>query len=827
MRNKGSSSVKPLFNVQPNRNPYSGQRPIFKSPLFPALISMVIAAIYLYSTFYFPPVKIARTKFNDYFFQVRLTLNNIFNKEAITPKDIVLVTVDEESYERLEKRWPWERDVFAEFIDKISEYHPKVVALDFALYGHSPNNEEADTRLADSIRKNGNVIIASVYGKEKLYLGPYEIFAKASRGYGVIGAERDMDSAIRRVKAFALVLAPQKGGDMSFEAKAAAAYLGVPYSGIRQEERRIIIGSKDKYIEIPTDDNGSFLINYLSDKDDIETVPIWRVMVGKVTPQIFKNKLVLVSQTGEIFHDLHLTPLGYKSGGLIIANVLNSIITSSYIKEADPKYAFPLIAFVYLSAFFAFYKKQVIQGFFVLIFMMLTYLAASFLFFLNNTLYPTFDVIVLLPILFLGVTFYKYAIVVLEGQEIKKLAITDSLTYLYTHRYFHFLLEHIVKNAAGSGGECSLIILKLLNLDPIVKNISFNQGQAVQRKIADNIVLKLPKGGYAAYLGAGEFGILMPRIGMGEALGIAGGVRDKIKETDFEIKEDVLKPIVAIGVSVVNRTAFPRTGTDLMKSARAAMLRAQEVGYNKVCRFNPNIDTAVCDLDVDERAIKDKLSSEFSFLAIDLEQRNKELEDLLYRLSATQKDLEDAHFETLRSLIVALEEKDPCTAGHSERVGEYAEKIGRKLQMEEEELRILRQAAILHDIGKVGMPQDILRKQAVLNSAERHVIELHPEFSVKILSTSKYFNKHLSAIRDHHERLDGTGYPRQLKGDQISLEAQIIAICDVFDAMSTNRPYRAALSYGEALHEISSHPEKYNQKIALALEEILKSEHKI
>ncbi len=803
------------------------QKIVFRSPLFPIFIAVFIAAVYLYLTFYLPPLKTARLKFNDYFFRLRLALTTVFNKEEIRPKGIVLVTIDEESYERLEKRWPWERDVFADFIDNMAKYNPRIIALDFALYGHSPNNPEADAKLADAIKRSGNVIIASVYGKEKLYIGPYDVFAKASKGYGVIGAERDADSAIRRVKVFALILAPQKGGDMSFEVKTAASYLGVPCDKIEQEDSRIIVGDTTRHIAIPADSNGSFLINYTSDKDDIDTVPIWRVMVGKTAPQIFKDKLILVSQTGEIFHDLHLTPLGYRSGGLIIANVLNSIVNSSYLTEADPTYSVLLIVFVYLLAFFLFYRKEVINGFFILIFMTTAYMGASFMLFLHGILCVTFDAVVLLSSLFLGLTFYKYALVVLEGQEVKKLAITDALTSLYTHRYFRFLLDHMAKSTVDSGSRCSLIVIKLLNLDRIIKEAGFNEGQRIQRKLAENIILKLPKNGYGAYLGIGEFGMLLPKVGIGEALGIAGGVRNRIREADFGIEKDALKPIIAVGVSEINYTSFPKTGSELARSARTAMLRAREIGYNKVCRFNPKIDISVFEPDTAERAIKERLDGAFTFLAVDLDERNKELEDLLYQLSATQKDLEEAHFETLRSLIVALEEKDPCTAGHSERVGEYAEKIGRKLQMPEEELKILRQAAILHDIGKVGIPPDILRKEDALTAGERYVMELHPEFSIKILSTSKYFTKHVSAIRDHHERLDGSGYPRGLKEDQISLSAQIIAVCDVFDAMSTNRPYRKALSCKEALQEMSQHPEKYNQRLVLVLEGILEREHKI
>lgn len=805
-----------------------GQRIIFKNPLFPILIALLIAGVYLYSAFYFQSVRIAGIKFNDYFFRLRLGLNYLFNREELKPKGIVLVTIDEDSYERLERRWPWGRDVFADFLDKISKYHPKVIALDFALYGESPDNPDADVKLADAIKRSGNVIIASVYGKEKLYLGPYDIFAKASNGYGVTGGVRDDDGAIRRAKVFALILARQKGGDISFEVKAAAAYLNVPYNNIRQEEGRIVVGSGIKNIVIPTDENGSFLINYLCDKDDIETVPMWKIMAGKAAPQTFKNKLVLVSQTGEVFHDQAPTPLwGYKPGGLIIANILNSIMTSSYMVRADPRHSALLISLIYSFAFFLFYKKSVMRGLLILIFMTTACVAVSFAFFLHGTLYPTFDMITLLPLLFLGITFYKYAIVVMEGQEVKKLAITDSLTSLYTHRYFRLLLEHTAKTASNSGTRCALIVVKLSNLDNIVREIDFGKGQEVQRKIAKDIQEKLPKNGYAAYMGTGEFGMLLPKVGMGEALGIAGSMRDRVIEADYGIEKSALKPIISVGVSSIDNMPFPGTGAELIRSARAAMLRAKEIGYNKVCRFNPNIDISALELYTGEKAIKEHSGGEFTFLAVDLEQRNKELEELLHQLSITQRDLEEAHFETLRSLIVALEQKDPCTAGHSERVGKYAEKIGQNLQMKEEEIRILRQAAILHDIGKVGIPPDILRKEGALTPDERHAIELHPEFSTKILSTSKYFDKHLSAIRDHHERLDGSGYPRGLKGGQISLDAQIIAICDVYDAMSTNRPYRKALSSKEALGEIELHPEKYNQKVALAMEQILKSEYRI
>ena len=184
------------------------KKPILKSPLFTALLAISIVTAYLYLAYsppplnYRPPLQVSRVKFYDNFFRFRHAYYEAFDKKKLRAKDIVLVTIDEESYGRLGIRWPWNRDVFADFLNKLGKYNPKVVALDFALYGESPDNPEADKKLAEAMKKCGNVIIASVYGKEKLYLGPYNIFAKASAGYGVIGTIRDADSAIRQFKNF-------------------------------------------------------------------------------------------------------------------------------------------------------------------------------------------------------------------------------------------------------------------------------------------------------------------------------------------------------------------------------------------------------------------------------------------------------------------------------------------------------------------------------------------------------------------------------------------------------------------------------------------------
>jgi len=808
---------------------------VYNRFILASLIALFVGILYLNAVTYIPQLKSAKARFGDYLFKARhLVLENFF-PEMLGSEYIVLVTMDEETYLKMRTRWPWTRDIWADFINKLSEYKPRTTALDFALYGETTGNPGADLKLAKAIKDASNVILASSYGSSALYLGPLKIFKDAAYAEGVAGARRDSDLTLRKTKAFLLILSTFKSADASFAVKTAAHYLGIPkvatrykndtrqpLEGIIKEAGAVRLSSfGNKDIVLPIDEEGDILINYINRIDDFTTVSVWRIMNGDVDRSVLEDKLVVISPTGDFFHDIHSTPLGRMAGGVMLCNTIDSVIRQNHIKKANPIISASVAALIYVALFFLFHKMRPASGFLVLAAAVAGYLILALLVFMKGLILPTFFSVSLLPALFIGITFSKYANMLVESAEIKRMAITDSLTDLYTHRYFNFLLEHTAEDSVGRKRNCSLIIIKLINVDRIVKDISFDMGQNVQKALADLIRIKLPAGGYASYLGMGEFAMIMPAVGIDEALGIAGSLRYRIISEDYGIEEKRLLPRVTMGVSYLSFTSYPKTGAEMMRSARAAMLRARDIGNNKICRFNPKIDVSVFETDYAEREIKQKIDDEFGFLAVDLEERNRELEDLLRELSSTQKELEQAHFETLKSLVVAIEEKDPCTAGHSERVGMYAEKVGTALKMSEEEVRLLRQAGDLHDIGKVGIPQDILRKEKGLTPAERHVIELHPEFSVKILSTSRYFNKILPAIRDHHERLDGSGYPRALSGQDISLQAQIIMICDVFDAMTTDRPYRKALTHQEGLAELMSHPEKYNRKVVNALQSII------
>ncbi|MCP3821530.1 HD-GYP domain-containing protein [Streptomyces sp. A3M-1-3] len=161
-----------------------------------------------------------------------------------------------------------------------------------------------------------------------------------------------------------------------------------------------------------------------------------------------------------------------------------------------------------------------------------------------------------------------------------------------------------------------------------------------------------------------------------------------------------------------------------------------------------------------------------------------------------------AHQATIRALVQAVDIKDRYTRGHSERVGQASTMIARELGMEEDRLEVLRFAGILHDVGKLGVPTRLLRKDGPLTPAERRVIELHPEYGHEMVRGIGFLGEARAAILHHHERIDGSGYPYGLSGRQIPEFARVVAVADAFDAMTSTRSYRRARPVEAAVQEL-------------------------
>jgi response regulator RpfG family c-di-GMP phosphodiesterase len=164
--------------------------------------------------------------------------------------------------------------------------------------------------------------------------------------------------------------------------------------------------------------------------------------------------------------------------------------------------------------------------------------------------------------------------------------------------------------------------------------------------------------------------------------------------------------------------------------------------------------------------------------------------------------LRSSYETTLRALAAALDTRDTETQGHSVRVSEYTAVIAQRLGVQEPELTDIRRGALLHDVGKIGISDAVLRKPGKLTPAEWAEMKLHPEIGHRILSGILFLEKSLPIVLSHQERYDGSGYPQGLKGEEIPLGARIFAVVDMLDAMTSDRPYRKALTYRDAREEI-------------------------
>jgi len=176
--------------------------------------------------------------------------------------------------------------------------------------------------------------------------------------------------------------------------------------------------------------------------------------------------------------------------------------------------------------------------------------------------------------------------------------------------------------------------------------------------------------------------------------------------------------------------------------------------------------------------------------------------EMMSAIRVAEGDTRSAYVGTIRALAMTLDARDPYTAGHSERVSALSVAVGRHLGLSEDDVEVLRLGALLHDIGKVGVPDDVLRKPGALTAEEFEAIKLHPTLGARILRSVPFLAPHIPIVELHHERPDGSGYPHQFRGEEIPLLARIVHVTDAFDAMTSARAYRGARSTAEALREL-------------------------
>ena len=299
----------------------------------------------------------------------------------------------------------------------------------------------------------------------------------------------------------------------------------------------------------------------------------------------------------------------------------------------------------------------------------------------------------------------------------------------------------------------------------------------------------------ATRYGGDEFAIILPETELQDAMQTAERIRSMLDgaaqpQTDSHGEAGGLPHNVSVSIGVAVCPMHAKQRDSLLAAADIAMYHAKHVSQNAVCSYD-NVPGAGSTMDP-------------------------------CRIHAF---LQSASVATIAALAAAVDAKDHYTKGHSEAVAKYAVAISNELHMTDEEKFSVRIAALLHDVGKIGMPDTILKNPGALSAEQRQIVRDHPAVGEQIVKQVPQLQKILPGILYHHERYDGTGYPCGLTGDHIPLLARIICVADSFDAMTSNRPYRQAMTSEVAVTQLRASAEtQFDPRLVDAFVRWLKTE---
>ncbi len=338
-----------------------------------------------------------------------------------------------------------------------------------------------------------------------------------------------------------------------------------------------------------------------------------------------------------------------------------------------------------------------------------------------------------------------------------RLSLTDPLTGLGNHRHFHERLQRELHAAEEARQSVSLC---LLDIDDF-KQINDRHGHPAGDRVLAHVAVRLRQGGESFRLGGDEFAVLLPGAGEQLALATAKSIAERVSASDAGVG----RVSISVGVATYPRHAHERDL--LIRLADGALYWAKEHGKDQVQLARGDVP-------------------QLTQLRLPEHSRNGDVA---------------AQFRAAAALARAVDSRDAYSGSHSDRVSALAASVAAQLGLQDDHVELIRLAAAVHDLGKLAIPEEILRKPGGLSGAERLVIERHPQIGYRMLE-SLGAEPISDWVLHHHERWDGTGYPDRLAGHDIPLGSRIILVVDAYDAMTANHLFRSPLSHQAALLEI-------------------------
>jgi diguanylate cyclase (GGDEF)-like protein len=357
---------------------------------------------------------------------------------------------------------------------------------------------------------------------------------------------------------------------------------------------------------------------------------------------------------------------------------------------------------------------------------------------------------------------------------------TDQLTGLANRRHFEEVRDCFYHQARRYNRPLSMLVLDIDFFKAVNDAGGHSAGDELLKGIADCIERACRRADLPARIGGDEFAVLMPETAAPDAEGVAARISEHVMAERLSAGKLELEVTLSIGVADLNAAEIdsPEAMTII---ADKALYAAKERGRNCIVQAH--------DLDVDGNvALR--------------QEENGNIGALHKKLAGLDNRFKGLFVKAVEEIMEIIEQRDPHMANHARKVQHYATLIAHEMELPDRVLTRLQVAAMLHDIGMVAVPDSVLLNPGALSDDQRRIMRRHTLLSVRVMEGMEFLEQEIPAVRYHHERYDGKGYPEGLSGPAIPLTARILAVADAFDAMTSPRSFRQALDRNAAIEEI-------------------------
>ena len=389
-------------------------------------------------------------------------------------------------------------------------------------------------------------------------------------------------------------------------------------------------------------------------------------------------------------------------------------------------------------------------------------------------------------------------------QKAQEQAITDGLTGVKTHRFLMEALSAEWKRSTRANRPFALVLMDLDRFKFVNDFYGHLEGDVVLQRVGHILEQNCRRSDVVARYGGDEFVILMPETTVEQARQLANKLRGWVASDPLLRDKNITASFGIAGFPVHGSTP-----QELIQVADSSMYLSKHQGGNSVssAEHYDASETKKWKKDVLEAYLGVTLKRLFSTGPEAFEEIYRRLEQFTRSLTeqgaaGSEDNLPPAVVETVTSLALAIDAKDHYTQGHSQKVSAYAVMIAQALEMDQAEVEEIRLAGLLHDIGKVGIPETILNKSGPLDASEWETMKTHTDLGAKILEPLQAMNRIREIVRHHHEFYDGSGYPDRIEGEHIPYGARVIAIADAYDTITSERTYKKARTPEDAFAEL-------------------------